>query len=161
MDHRGKEDRPTYAGYTYGYNHPMFSQRVHDILSVVSYARNREGAAERVDVVGLDGAGHWVAAARAQAGEAINRAAIDTAGFRFAKLTAFDDPDFLPGGAKYLDLPGIIALSAPHAIWLAGEAEVPPVVAAAYQAAGAAGNVARFDGAPEAKAEAAVKWLLQ
>ena len=30
----------TYAGYTFGYNHPLFSQRVHDLLGVVSFVRH-------------------------------------------------------------------------------------------------------------------------
>ncbi len=160
MNKRDKQGRPGCAGYTFGYNHPVFSKRVHDILSVVSFVKNRKEEAQRVDVIGLGGAGHWVAAARAQAGAAIDRAVIDTAGFRFAKLTATDDPDFLPGGAKYGDLPGIIALSAPHPIWLTGEGpKPPPVVAAAYKAAGKADNVTAFDGKEQQKETSAVKWL--
>ncbi len=110
-----------YAGYTFGYDYPLVAQRVHDILSVVAYVRGPRLGAESVTVAGLGGAGHWVAAACAQAGAAIDQAAIDTGGFRFANLTAIDDPDFLPGGAKYLDLPGILALAAPGKMWLAGE----------------------------------------
>jgi len=154
--------RTNYAGYTYGYNHPVFSQRVHDILTLVSLAKNRDKPAERVYVVGLNGAGHWVAAARAQAGKAVDRAVVDTDGFRFAKLTAFDDPDFLPGAAKYLDLPGIMALSAPGELWLAGEGPEPPaVVAAAYKAAGSPDKLTLFDGEPAARESAAVEWLLR
>jgi len=131
-------DKPTqaYAGYTFGYNPPVFSARVHDVLKAVAFARQLAKPEPRVWLFGLDGAGHWVAAARAQAGDVVERAAIDTAGFRFADVAACDDPDFLPGGAKYLDLPGIIALSAPHPVWLLGETEVPPVVKAAYEASG-------------------------
>ena len=131
-----------YAGFTYGYNPPIFSQRVRDVLSLVAYARADKPAAERVAVVGLGGAGHWVAAARAIAGSAIDLAAIDTAGFRFANLAAIDDPDFLPGGAKYDDLPGIIALSAPGPLWLAGESDsgLSPI-SAAYRAAGQPENL--------------------
>jgi dienelactone hydrolase len=153
--------RKNYAGYTYGYNHPVFSKRVHDVLSLVSLARS-VGHAEKVHLVGLNGAGHWVAAARAQAGTAVDRAVVDTAGFRFARLTAFDDPDFLPGAVKYLDLPGMLALSAPGELWLAGEGpEAPPVVAAAYQAAGAPQNLTLFDGAPEDEQAAALAWLVR
>ena len=57
--------------------------------------------------------GPIVAAARAVAGDAIDLAAVDTGGFRFAKLLDFRDPQFLPGGAKYLDLPGCLR-SAPR-----------------------------------------------
>ena len=101
--------------------------------------------------------GHWVLAARPEAGAAIDRAAADTAGFRFARLTAIDDPDFLPGGAKYLDLPGIAALSAGLPLWLAGE---PPagsaVISAAYEAAGTSVNLVRFSG--ETRNKRRVPW---
>jgi hypothetical protein len=153
----------SYAAYTYGYNHPLFSQRVHDILTVIAWLGNGPEKAEKIDLVGLGGAGHWVAAARAQAGAAIERAAADTAGFRFATLKHIDDPDFLPGGAKYLDLPGMLALSAPLPLWLAGEGEgPPPVLAAAYKAAGGSGQVTTCASEEQGtKEKAAVQWLLQ
>jgi dienelactone hydrolase len=156
-----QEQSTAYAGYTYGYNYPLFAQRVHDILTAVGYARHNLGA-ERVHLVGLRGAGHWVLAARAQARDAIDRAAVDTDGFRFAQLTAIDDPDFLPGGAKYLDLPGIAALSAPLPLWLAGEPPATsPVVSAAYEAAGAPLNLVRFSGEASKQETSAVEWLLR
>jgi len=152
--------RTQYAGYTYGYNHPVFSKRVHDVLSLVALAKN-VGRAKKVYLVGLHGAGHWVAAAYAQAGDSVEGAAIDTTGFRFGKLTAFDDPDFLPGGAKYGDLPGIIALAAPGKLWLAGEgAQTPKIVAAAYQTAGKPDRLTVFTGKQKSQEEAAVAWLL-
>ena len=132
---------------------------MHDVLSLVSFARNALGA-EKVHLVGLGGAGHWVLAARAQAREAIDRAAADTAGFRFAGLTAIDDPDFLPGGAKYLDLPGIAALSAPLPLWLAGEPPASRTVSAAYEAAGAPQALVKFSGEAAQQESNAVEWLL-
>ena len=150
-----------YAGFTFGYNPSLFAQRVRDILSLVAFLHQEPDAARQVDVIGLGGAGHWVAAACALAGSAIDRAAIDTAGFRFANLATIDDPDFLPGGAKYGDLPGIIALSAPHALWLAGENQATAAtISAAYRAA-------KFDdltihqGKSETSESAAVAWLLK
>jgi len=158
---KARQVNEKYAGYTFGYNHPVFSQRVHDILSVVSLLKYGQPAAEQIDVVGLGGAGAWVAAARAQAGEAIGRAVVDTAGFRFARVAALDDPDFLPGGAKYLDLPGILALSAPGPLWLAGEgAAAPPGVAAAYKAAGHPDRLTAFGGKGAEVEAAALEWLL-
>jgi len=155
------EKRHHYAGYTYGYNHPVFSKRVHDILSLVGLARSVR-TVEKVHLVGLGGAGHWVAAARAQAGRAVDRAVVDTAGFRFANLTDFTDPDFLPGGAKYLDLPGILALSAPGDLWLAGEGpEAPPVVAATYRAAGCADKLVVCDAEKPERESAALEWLVR
>jgi hypothetical protein len=58
----------------------------------------------------------------------VARAIFDTQGFRFARLTSFRDPDFLPA---------ILALSAPHVLRIAGEGDkVPDRVAAAYASAG-------------------------
>jgi dienelactone hydrolase len=146
-----------YLGYTLGYNHSLFAQRVHDLLSAVSYLRSSRPAGQRISLVGLGGAGHWVAAARAQAGPAVDVAVVDTAGFRFANIAALDDPDLLPGGAKYLDLPGILALSAPHRLIVLGEkGQMPLVVSAAYQAAGHPEAVSLpGEGAPAQL----VKWL--
>jgi hypothetical protein len=130
-----------YLGYTLGYNHPLFAQRVHDILTAIARARESHPGC-KIRLVGVKGAGHWVAAARAIAGGMVDEATIDTGGFRFAKIAALDDPDLLPGGAKYLDLPGILALSAPWPLELSGEgSQAPPVVAAAYRAAGRPENL--------------------
>ncbi|MCX7425616.1 MAG: acetylxylan esterase [Planctomycetia bacterium] len=159
LNRSGSDAWAEYAGYTFGYNHPVFSERVHDILAAVSFVKNANGGKAKVYVVGLAGAGHWVAAARAQAGAAVDRAAIDTAGFRFANVGAIDDPDFLPGGAKYLDLPGMIALSAGQPTWLAGEKDVPDVIRAAYQAAGNPDRLTVFGG--DKPVDAAVEWLLR
>ena len=151
-----------YAGFTFGYNDPVFARRVHDILTLVSLVKHHEEPAENVYLVGLDGAGHWVAAAMAQAGDAVDGAVIDTAGFRFADVTALDDPDFLPGGAKYGDLPGIIALAAPRPIWLAGEgAQTPALAAAAYRAAGEPNKITLYRGDEDEKESAAIEWLLR
>ena len=148
-----------FAGYTYGYNHSLFAQRVHDVLTTVAFLRSCEGA-ERVDVIGLNGAGHWVAAARAQAGAAIDRAVVDTARFRFGSLKHFDDGDFLPGGAKYFDLPGILALSAPLPLWLADGDNTPPVVASAYRTVEAEANLHACSNTNTAeKAADALRWL--
>lgn len=147
------------AGFTLGYNYSVFAKRVHDILTVVAAAKEQLKARE-VDLVGLDGAGHWVAAARAQAGSAIARAVVDTAGFRFAQVAALSDPDLWPGGAKYLDLPGVLSLSAPGPLWLSDAgAEAAPVLRAAYQSAGSPANLTVYRD-PTGQADAAMAWLL-
>jgi dienelactone hydrolase len=111
-----------FAGYTFGYNHALFAQRTHDVLSLVKFLRSAKIEAfpspSSVGVVGFGSTGPIVAAARALAGDAIDRAAVDTGGLRFAKLLDFRDPLFLPGGAKYLDLPGLLALGAPYPLGL-------------------------------------------
>ena len=147
-----------FAGFTYGYNDPVFVQRVNDLLTVVSHARAHQPVPRKIHLVGLAGAGPWVAAAAAQCGSAVDRVAVDTRGFRFAPLNDFLDPAFVPGVVKYGDLPALLALGAPHPLRLAGESELPSIVRAAYAAAGqpmAAQAVPAADATPEAIAE----WL--
>ena len=67
-----------------------------------------------MELVALDGTAPIAAVgAVAVRGGAVNAAAIDTRGFRFGKLTDYLDANFLPGGAKYGDLPGFLSLAAP------------------------------------------------
>lgn len=151
-----------FAGFTYGYNHPLFSQRVHDILSMVSFVKHHHGDQQRVHLVGLDGAGPWVAAASAQAGDAVDRVVVDTAGFRFRNLTHYADANFLPGAVKYGDLPGLLALGAPRRLWLAGEGSEPSeLIRSAYQAAGKVDEVTVYTGEEDGEAAAAVEWVLE
>ena len=114
-----------------------------------------------VEVAGFGDTGPIVAAARAIAGEAIDRAVIATGGFRFARLRDYRHPQFLPGGAKYLDLPGMLALGAPHPLWLAGEGSEPDLISAAYQATGRLKQLTCFSGAASQNETAAIEWLLK
>jgi hypothetical protein len=132
---RASTNPRAYAGYTFGYNDPLFAQRVHDILTLVSFARSDEFGAKRIHLVGVNGAGPWAAAARAGAGDEVDVTAIDTEGFRFADLESYRDVNFLPGAVKYGDLPALLALAAPHKLWISGETEKSlGVVTAAYAA---------------------------
>jgi len=111
-----------FAGYTYGYNHPLFAQRVHDLLSVIQYVRtNTKRPSKSIELIGMDGAGHWAAAARAVCRDIIHRAVIDTQGFRFADITDYKDSDFLHGGVKFGDIPGMLGLAAPSDLILIDE----------------------------------------
>jgi dienelactone hydrolase len=161
----GRDRWKSYAGYTFGYNQSLFAQRASDILSLVSFVRNAEDdglKAEKVHLLAFDGAGPWAVAALAAAGEAIDRAAIDTGGFRFDKLTAIDDVNFVPGSVKYGDLPGWLALAAPHELWLAGEGnDVPQIVRATYAAAGSDKNITLYTEPDEGEEAAAVAWLMR
>jgi dienelactone hydrolase len=151
-----------FAGFTFGYNRPLFAQRVADILSLIAYAHSEFHDPAAVHLVGINGGGPLATAARAQAGAAIDRAAVDTGRFRFARLTSYRDVRFLPGAVKYGDLPALLALSAPHPLWLAGEkGELPPAVRAAYRAAGREGLPTSSNAPPDQIARAAVDWLLR
>jgi dienelactone hydrolase len=149
------------AAYTFGYNHAVFVHRVHDVLSVVKFLKHKENPARRLTIVGLAGAGPCVAAARAQCGEAIDHAVIDTGGFRFGQILDFHDPGFLPGGAKYGDVPALLALGAPGRTWVTGEsAEGLALVQSQYRAVNASGNLTRFTGEAAQADSAALEWLL-
>ncbi len=125
-----------FAGYTLGYNHPLFAQRVHDVLTLTSSTKYHEQMPEKVHLVGVNGAGLFVAAACALAGSAVNSAAVDTAGFRFAAITDIRDVNLLPGAVKYGDVPAMLALCAPVKLGVAGEtADSAAVIAATFKAA--------------------------
>jgi hypothetical protein len=164
LTHTPRVKNPREAGaYTFGYNHALFVHRVHDILSVVKFAKQNagNGQAPRLTVVGLDGAGPWVAAARAQCGDAIDQAVIDTGGFRFGQVLDLHDPNFLPGGAKYGDLPALLALGAPARTWVGGEtAGAIALARSQYQAMSAAKNLTQFTGPAQQVRAAALEWLL-
>jgi dienelactone hydrolase len=148
------------AAYTHGYNHSLFAQRVHDLLTAIRYLRDREPPSRRLWLVGSAGAGPWVAAARALSEGAIARAAVDTGGFRFARVLDLRDVNFLPGGAKYFDVPGMLALGAPGELFLGGESD-PSVVERVYRASEAGDRLVRHSGATGDFDDAAVVWLLR
>ena len=112
-----------------------------------------------VAVAAFGHTGPIAAAARAVSGDAIDLAAIDTGGFRFAKLLDYRDPQFLPGGAKYLDLSGLLALSAPHRLWIAGDSGSSEFVADFYQKCGQSNQLQVFQSEVPNRESAAAKWL--
>lgn len=148
-----------FAGYTHGYNHSLFAQRTHDVLSVISFLRKAKVGShpnpKSIAIAGWGQTGPIVVAARVLAGEAVDRAAVDTNGFRFGKVADYRSPMFLPGGAKYLDLPGMIALNAPHALWIAGEGENPETHGAKFD------ELTPYVGTDKDKQGAAIEWLLK
>jgi dienelactone hydrolase len=136
-ENRVVENPREFAGYTYGYNNALFAQRVHDVLTLTAFLRNTKvGTHPSPKTVELAAFGPQTGpiaiAARALAGDAIDRAAIDTHGFRFGKVLDYRDPMFLPGGAKYRDLPGMISLQGSSPQWLKGEGKDPESSAVAW-----------------------------
>ena len=112
------------AAYTLGYNRPLFVQRLHDVLGTITMIQNDQQGAEKIDLVGLKGAGHWAAAVNFAAGEALDRVVIETGEFEFIKVKSIRDPDLLPGAAKYGDVGGLIKLAA-KAPWVVDEKGLP------------------------------------
>ncbi len=159
---RRVENPREFVGYTLAYNPALDVQRAHDILSILAFVRNYQPQrSSRVSLLATGGAAPWAALALAQVPGAVDRAALDTEGFRFASLKSVFDVNFVPGVVKYGDLPGLLSLAAPTEMWLAGEGgDVPAVVAAVYQAAGQ-GSVTAFHGPAEARLAAALQWLLR
>ncbi len=147
-----------FAGYTFTYNHTLFARRVHDILTLISWVKHDEHRPKQIHLVGVNGAGPLVAAARAIVGGTIHRAVIDTQGFRFVDLKSFRNPNFLPGAVKYGDVPGLLSLAAPHKLALLGDDvnKLSPV-SAAYNAAGAPDAATSFD----RDRSAAIGWLTE
>ena len=111
--------------YTFGYHHALFAQRVHDVLTITQYLRatrdSSQPAVKKVSLAGFGKMGVVVAAARAVSGGAIDKAAVETGGFRFGQLLDYRDPMFLPGGSKYLDVPGLLCVASDRPLWVAGE----------------------------------------
>jgi hypothetical protein len=143
-----------FAGYTLGYNHSLFAQRTHDVLTTWALAEKVVPGAP-VAIVGRQGGGRWVAAARAVADRPHHIAVVDTAGFRFADVGRWDHPDFLPGGAKYGDVAGMLAVAAPGLLWAANlTADQQQTVQAAYERLDEGDNLASTDGDP-------VEWVLE
>lgn len=101
-----------FAGYTHGYNHSVFARQVHDTLALIVLAGGllNEDLRKPVHLVGEGNAGVVAAAARALAGEAIDKSILDRSDFRFADIKSYRHPMFIPGAVKYGDLPGLLDL---------------------------------------------------
>ena len=123
------------AAYSFGFNHTMFARRTHDILTTISFIFHHESLPEEISLVAMDSTGPLAIAARAQARTVVTKLAVNSNGFRFAKVNNIHSPYFLPGGAKYFDLPGMLAVATPNQTWLSGENEVPLIVDKAYKVA--------------------------
>lgn len=118
------------AAYTFGYNPSVFVSRVHDVLSAVKYIRGHEQKSKRLGLVALDEqTAPIAAAARLQAAGAVDLAVLASDNFRFGQVLNLRSPDFLPGGARYGDLPALLELGSGRVKLQAGTAEVAAALA--------------------------------
>ena len=147
-----------YCGYTYGYNRTIIANRAHDILTAAGYAGAVPGA-HTVHLAGVGEAGLWTLLARALAGPRIGRTLAGRPAFDFREITDPKDPRLLPGGVKYGGWGAFAALSAPGELRMLGDGELPDVLTATYQAAGAEASLIRLPGAT--KVEDAIADLLR
>jgi dienelactone hydrolase len=147
-----------FAGYTYTYNHALFAQRTHDVLSVIAWLRTEERGLKQTIIVGVDGMGPVAAAAGAVSGSAVDAVAVDIDGFRFTQVADYRDANFLTGIVKYGDVPALLALNAPKRLLVLGDdAAQAPVARGAYAASG--GKVT-WQPRAENAARAIGDWLL-
>lgn len=114
--------------YTYGYNHSPFAKRVHDVLSLVLWAKSIGGSTTKLALIGYEGGGKWAGGAAALLGGVIDVLLIDTEGFRFATIDDIYDPDLLPGGWKFGDIIGGIAAGIAPITIISGETQLPPLI---------------------------------
>jgi dienelactone hydrolase len=105
---RGDDPWQRAAAYTFGYNRPLFVQRVHDVLAAVKAAQTYQTRPSRIHLIGIGReAGVVALAACVQSGDAVAKAAVHIAGFSFDAVTRMDDPMFVPGAVRYDGLAGI------------------------------------------------------
>jgi hypothetical protein len=99
-------------GYTFGYNRPLLSQRAHDILTTIGFARRQEGV-KTIHLLGRGKAGPWTLLARGLCGDVVSRTAADVDRFRFDGIKTMNDEMMLPGAIKYGGLPALAGLAVP------------------------------------------------
>ena len=78
------------------------------------------------------------------------------------RCASIDDPDFMPGGAKYLDVPGLLALCSPLRLWVAGERDnPPPLVKSVYETLGKSQRLTISEARAEDRPLEAATWILR
>jgi dienelactone hydrolase len=149
-----------FAGYTFGYNRPLLSQRVHDILTAVAFARKQQGV-KKVHLIGNGKAGPWVLLARGLCGDSVARTAADVNKFRFDSVRKMTDEMMLPGALKYGGLPALAGLSAPGELHLHNQrgTGMGQWLKPAYKAAGAGDKL--VTSGEKLPAEKLIDWLLK
>jgi len=109
------------AAFTFGYNHSLFVQRTHDVLTLLAFVRDHEHHSTHVSLLALDKTAAIVAAARALSDGFVNKAVLDTQGIRLLDADSIYSPWFQPGGAKFGDVSGLLKLGK-GALWIKGDA---------------------------------------
>jgi dienelactone hydrolase len=109
------------ACFTFGYNHSLFVQRTHDVLTLLAFVRDHEHHSMHVALLALDKTAAIAAAARALSDGFVNRAVLDTQGVRLIDADSIYSPWFQPGAAKFGDASGLLRLGK-GALWVKSDA---------------------------------------
>jgi hypothetical protein len=104
------DPKRSYAGFTLGYNRSPLAQEACDLLDLVARVRRDVKGVKSISLIATGDGGPSALLARAMAGDAIDRAAIDLGGFDFDRVTKDDDPRMLPGALKYGGIYGFAPL---------------------------------------------------
>lgn len=126
FNNRKSDSYGAFSGYHYGYNPSLFAERVHDALAMIGMIRdNEKHRTQKIIVAGSEGAGVIATATTAIARSSVDRAVLDTEGFRFAKLNNVWDVNFVPGAVKYGDVPALLFLCNSVTLTVLGETTEP------------------------------------
>ena len=109
------------AAFTFGYNHSLFVQRTHDVLTLLAFVRDHEHHSTSVVLVAPDKTAAVAAAARSLADGYVNKTVLGAQGVRLLDAGSIYSPWFQPGAAKFGDVPGLLKLGK-GALWQSGGA---------------------------------------
>ncbi|WP_182868120.1 alpha/beta hydrolase family protein [Rhodopirellula sp. JC639] len=131
-------DDRSYSGLTFGYNRPLAVKRFEQLLCVLAHLNHAEPEGA-LSVVADESSCISSAAAAVVAGDLVDRLDLESRGFRISRVPDYSDQHFVPGAAKYFDLPGLLSLRAPAALTIRGETDhAMELVKKVYAASGAA-----------------------
>jgi len=125
-----------FAGYTYTYNHTLYAQRVHDVLTLIHWVNTDDHPVKEIAVVGTNGAAPIAAAASALSGDVVSALAVDVNGFRFEDITDYKHPHFQPGIVKYGGVDALLAMNAHKQVLVIDENECPETTKKAFDITG-------------------------
>jgi dienelactone hydrolase len=127
-----------FAGYTYGYNHPLFIKRVHDLLTSIENIRtNEKRALSTIELKGSGSAAYLAAAARAVSHDTIQNAILDLDGLSNEPISDYRDPDFFFGSAKLASISACLGVGAPSRLQVRnGDQELKNLLTGIYASAG-------------------------
>lgn len=100
---------PKFAGYTLGYNRSLFANRVHDILTGITYAKSKTP----LRLIAWGEFGPLAPFAKLLAGDAVSKIVCDLNQFSFDAIQLIDDPMLLPGACKFGGLSTFVDLCGP------------------------------------------------